>query len=70
MLVKGPVSRLVGDSLIHLWNSSSVTGIKVLKAEGTKSRCIIERASSRKCVPDFAYFIGEKRSKHVNKAFI
>ena len=27
----------MGDSLIHLWASSSVTGIKALKAGGTKS---------------------------------
>ena len=28
---------LVGDSLMHLLTSSSVTGLKVLKAAGTKS---------------------------------
>ena len=28
---------LVGDSLMHLLTSSSVTGLKVLKAEGTES---------------------------------
>ena len=29
--------NLVGDSLMHLLTSSSVTGLKVLKAGGTKS---------------------------------
>ena len=28
---------LVGDSQIHLWTSSSVTGVKALKAGGTES---------------------------------
>ena len=62
---------LVGDSLMHLLTSSSVPGLKVLTIESRRHRiwCIIERARSRKRVPDFAYFIGEERSKHVSKAF-
>ena len=58
---------LVGDSLMHLLTSSSVTGIE---GSGHRIWCVIERARSRKCVPDFAYFIGEERSKHVSKAFL
>ena len=39
---------LVGDSLIHLWTSSSVTGIKALKAGGTKSGASLEEPEVEK----------------------
>ena len=61
---------LVSESLIIFWTSSSLTDSKALKAGGTKDRCISRRATSRECIPDFAYFLAEKLSQLLCNAFI
>ena len=60
--------NLVGDSLMHLLTSSSVTGLKVLKAGDTESGASLKEPEVEN-VSLFAYFIGEERSKRVPKAF-
>ena len=59
-------SRRLIDALTDLVFSYRLKGIESM---GHRIRCIVERARSRKCVPDFAYFLGEEKSKCVSKAF-
>ena len=44
--------NLVGDSLMHLLTSSSVTGLKVLKAGGTKSDASLKEPEVENVKPE------------------